>query len=157
MPDEEDKGAAPPDPIRLLRQLDKRLSLLDQRMSVAADRQRATARAVADLTLGLNAAKTAALARHDELTGLLLGFRAEVLNPQGERRRLSSEDRTDSFKLPTGDRVELTRRTQRRILRGVLLAVAWIGSLILQHIATHALERTEHAAPRLPPASAPGP
>lgn len=103
---------------------------------------RAIARAIADLAIGLSTATTQSLARHDELMGLLLALvteRREERKRDERKRRDSSED-TSRFKIPggeTGDAIELTRKTQRKILEKVLLVLLFLISHVANYLLSH--------------------
>lgn len=114
----------------------------DRILHQLAERQKLTAKAVADLALGLNSAERQARDRHQELVGIALGSIAER---RTERERKSSEDQTDSFKLSTGDKFELTRRTQKRIVRWVLLGLAAVGLHAAQYLWERAAEHRKPA------------
>ncbi len=95
------------------------------------ERQKVTARAVADLAIGLNSGERQARDRHQELLGIVMGAFAE--KKIVERRRKDSEDQTDSFRIPGGQgHVELTRGAQRKLVKWVLLALAAIGRHAIQ-------------------------
>lgn len=118
------------------------------------ERQKRTAKAVADLGLGLNSAQIASRNRDGETHGLILGLRSELAVTPAPRDRKNSEDKTDSFRLPSGDSVELTRRTQKKLVRWVLLAVAAIAL----HAAQYVWERAaEHRGSTLAPPTSPTP
>jgi hypothetical protein len=111
---------------------EEKISAIEAQLAKIAERQKATARAVADLALGLNTEAIAHRDRHAETQGLILGMIAE-LRHEPKRERRNSED-TQDFPLPggsDGEHVRLSKRTQRKILRWVL-----VGTLFaLTHVA----------------------
>jgi hypothetical protein len=134
---------------------DDKLDQILAELRLVKERQKLTAKSVADLSIGLNSAQTASRNRDAETHGLILGLRSEMVVAPQVRDRKNSEDKTDSFRLPSGDSVELTRRTQRRIVRWVLLAVVAIGLHAAQYLweraAEHRSAPQSAPAPALPP------
>lgn len=126
--------------------------------------QRRTATAVTNLSLGLNSAETNHRNDHQQLVGLLLSMLpdAKLSKPPRERR---DSDNTDTFKLPGGNELALTRRTQKRVVHLVLVALAFIASHVVAYFVVPHPERpavtrppTEvvtGATPRLVPQLAP--
>jgi len=109
------------------------------------DAQRLAAKATAELAMGLGYAATREQNRHSELQGMLLGMRSELHAAAPRRRRDSIED-TKKFKLPgfeETDQIQLSRRTQRKIIRWVILAAVTIliniGQFIYHHQIAHTL------------------
>lgn len=96
------------------------------------EQQKATARAVADLALGLNFEGRTARDRHSELQGLLLGL---LSPPAPARATKSKSEPSQKFPVPggeEGDSVVLTERTQKKIIRWVLLGLAAASLHVVQ-------------------------
>lgn len=98
------------------------------------DQQRRTATSVGNLSLGLSAHANRLQSQHDQIVGILL---ADVSEKREQRKRHDSGDDTNKFKFPSGDSIELTRRSQKRIVQGVLLGVLWVLSHVVQYFLTH--------------------
>ena len=94
------------------------------------DTQKRMVKAVTNLALGLDSAAKLDEQRHDQLVGMLL---ADVAEKRSERKRHDSGDYTDKFKLPGGNKLELTRHTQHAIVRA-LIRYGWI---VLVFVGTH--------------------
>lgn len=103
---------------------------------------RALARALADLAIDLSTSATQARARHDELMGMLLADLSERRDERkrDERKRRDSSEDTSRFKIPggeKGDAIELTRKTQRKILEKVLLVLLFVISHVANYLLSH--------------------
>lgn len=110
------------------------------------DAQRLSAKSTAELAMGLSLAATRENNRHSELQGMLLGMRGELHAAAPRRRRDSIED-TKKFKLPgleETDQIQLSRRTQRKIIRWVLLAAVGIIWSAIQFLYHHQIAHTLH-------------
>jgi hypothetical protein len=116
------------------------------------ERLKLTAKAVADLSLGLSSAQIASRNRDGETHGLILGLRSELAVGPAPRERKNSEDHTDSFKLPGGggDKIELTRRTQKKLIRWVLVGLFAVALHAVQFV----WERAAEHRPLPPPVQA---
>jgi hypothetical protein len=96
-----------------------------------SERQKAIARAIADIAIALNTEATLRRDRDAELQGIVLGLISEV-NRAPERKRRDSED-TQKFAIG-GNSLELTKATRRKIFHWGL----GVGLVVLSHVA-HAL------------------
>jgi hypothetical protein len=113
------------------------MTAIEAQLAKIAERQKATARSVADLALGLNHESISHRDRHAETQGLILGLSAELRQAPARERR-DSED-TKDFPLPglaDGEHVRLSKRTQRKIIRwvmvGVLFALTHVAHFFIQ-------------------------
>lgn len=98
------------------------------------EQQKRTATSVGNLTLALSSQDKRLQSQHDHLNGVLL---AALSRPKKGKRGEDDED-TDKFPLPgRSGTIELTRRTQRRIIQGVLYAAAFVVSHIVAYVLTH--------------------
>lgn len=144
-----------PDPTdrEMLEQIARKLDQLDLELRRVKERQKLTAKTVADLGIGLNHAQVASRNRDGETHGLILGLRSELAVGPAPRDRKNSEDKTDSFRLPGGggDKLELTRRTQKKLVRWVLLGVFAVGLHAVQFVWERAAEHHGAAVQTLPP------
>lgn len=121
-----------------------KLERIEEELRQCKDRQKVTARAVADLAIGLNSYARQSRDQHQELLGIVLGTMAEK---RQERERKNSDDYTDKFKIPGGQgSVELTRGAQRRIIKWVLLAVVAAGLHVVQFAWERFAEHRERPA-----------
>lgn len=112
---------------------DEQFSEILTRLAKISDRQKAIARAVADIAVALNTAHRLQRDEYAELQGLLLGALHEMRAPAARERRDSQD--TKKFPLPggeEGDALQLTKRTQRKILKWVILATAGVLLHVLQ-------------------------
>lgn len=116
---------------------DEKITAIEAQLAKIAERQKVTARSVADLAVGLNYEAGASRDRHAETQGLILGLAAELRQPPARERR-DSED-TKDFPLPglaDDEHVRLSRRTQRKILRwiavGALFALTHVAHFFIQ-------------------------
>lgn len=136
----------------MLEQIARKLDLLDLDLRRIKERQKLTAKSVADLGIGLNSAQIASRNRDGETHGLILGLRSELAVAPAVRDRKNSEDKTDSFRLPGGggDKLELTRRTQKKLVRWVLLGVFAVGLHAVQFVWERAAEHRAPPAPAIP-------
>lgn len=103
--------------------------------------QKRTAQSIADLALVLEQQARQARERHDEHMSISLALLTERRSAPAEQRpRRNSDDLTDRFRLP-GDSgvVELSRRTQRRILGWVILALVIAATHVAQFLLTRML------------------
>lgn len=126
------------------------LERIEAELRQCKERQKVTARAVADLAIGLNSGERQARDRHQELLGVALGQLAE--RKVAERTRKNSDDYTDKFKIPGGQgSVELTRGAQKRIVKWVLLGVFAVGlhavQFVWERVAEHRAKPVAEAKP----------
>lgn len=94
------------------------------------EREKAIAKSTADIALGLNHEAIAERDRHAELQGLLLG----MLSHDSRRKRKDSIEDTSKFQLPGGehgDHVQLTRHTQKKILKWAVAAILLVGQFLI--------------------------
>jgi hypothetical protein len=110
-----------------------------RRLALIASQQKAIAQSVADVALSLNFEGRTARDRHSETQGLILGLLSDLRQPAARKRRDS--DDTSRFRLPggeEGDRIQLTRKTQKRIALAVLRVLLHATALFLAGLLGHA-------------------
>ena len=133
----DEKESPPPQwAVEMLEQQERQ----EAHLRAISDRQRRTAKAVADLALGMQAETHQSRARHSELLGVALAQRAQrTLAAGGARER---EDDTDRVEIAKGVDVELSRARQRQLVQlfltvlkaALLLAAGSIATLVHQLI-----------------------
>lgn len=104
---------------------------------------RRTASSTSDLAMGLGQQEKRAERRHQELTGLVLAILPDHTKRRLKKSKEGRED-TDSFKLPGGNSVNLTKTTQHRIVKGVLAVLMLIVSHLAVYFAPHWMHQHEH-------------
>jgi len=121
-----------------------------QRLSTLADRQKLTARSVADLAIGLNTFSRQINQRLDKIEGALV----VLLGAPAKKPRRDTPESTDKFKLPAGVELQVPRATTKSAIEKAGKYVFYVLLFLLSHLA-NCLVNHAHWPAALEPKRAP--